>query len=99
MEMKAMGYNPTTEVVMFDIEDEEKESTLVNHSEKIAVAFNLLTTGIGETIRMTKNLRVCSGCHTAIKLISRITRREIIIRDNNRFHSFNDGHCSCNDYW
>jgi hypothetical protein len=54
---------------MFDIEDEEKESTLVHHSEKIAVAFNLLTTGIGETIRMTKNLRVCSDCHTAIKLI------------------------------
>jgi pentatricopeptide repeat protein len=79
MEMKAMGYKPTTEVVMFDIEDEEKESKLVHHSEKIAIAFSLLTTGIGETIRITKNLRVCSDCHTAIKLISRITRREIII--------------------
>jgi pentatricopeptide repeat protein len=99
VEMKAMGYKPTTEVVMFDIEDEEKESTLVHHSEKIAIAFSLLTTGIGETIRITKNIRVCSDCHTAIKLISRITRREIIIRDNNRFHSFNDGCCSCNDYW
>ncbi|TVU27393.1 hypothetical protein EJB05_30002, partial [Eragrostis curvula] len=75
MEMKAMGYKPTTEVVMFDIEDEEKESTLVHHSEKIAIAFSLLTAGPGETIRVTKNLRVCSDCHTAIKLISRITHR------------------------
>ena len=99
MEMKAMGYKPTTEVVMFDIEDEEKEHTLVHHSEKIAIAFSLLTTKPGETIRVTKNLRVCSDCHTAIKLISRITNREIIVRDNNRFHCFRDGHCSCNDYW
>ncbi|KAL6896548.1 hypothetical protein ACP4OV_007120 [Aristida adscensionis] len=99
MEMKAMGYKPTTEVVMFDIENEEKEHTLVYHSEKIAIAFSLLTTGPGETIRVTKNLRVCSDCHSAIKLISRITCREIIVRDNNRFHCFRDGHCSCNDYW
>ena len=99
MEMKIMGYKPTTEVVMFDIEDEEKEHTLVHHSEKIAIAFSLVTTEPGETIRVTKNLRVCSDCHTAIKLISRITNREIIVRDNNRFHCFRDGHCSCNDYW
>ncbi|CAL4912002.1 unnamed protein product [Urochloa decumbens] len=99
MEMKIMGYKPTTEVVMFDIEDEEKEHTLVHHSEKIAIAFSLLTTEPGETIRVAKNLRVCSDCHTAIKLISRITNREIIVRDNNRFHCFRDGHCSCNDYW
>ncbi|CAN6335351.1 unnamed protein product [Urochloa humidicola] len=99
VEMKIMGYKPTTEVVMFDVEDEEKEHTLVHHSEKIAIAFSLLTTEPGETIRVTKNLRVCNDCHTAIKLISRITNREIIVRDNNRFHSFRDGHCSCNDYW
>ncbi|XP_062183163.1 putative pentatricopeptide repeat-containing protein At3g08820 [Phragmites australis] len=99
MGMKAMGYKPTTEVVLFDTEDEEEEHTLVDHSEKIAIAFSLLTTGPGETIRVTKNLRVCSGCHTAIKLISRITHHEIIVRDNNRFHCFRDSHCSCNDYW
>jgi pentatricopeptide repeat protein len=99
MEMKIMGYKPTTEVVMFDIEDEEKEHALVHHSEKIAIAFSLLTTEPGKTIRVTKNLRVCSDCHTAIKLISRITNREIIVRDNNRFHCFRDGQCSCNDYW
>ena len=81
MEMKIMGYKPTTEVVMFDIEDEEKEHTLVHHSEKIAIAFSPVTTEPGESIRVTKNLRVCSDCHTAIRLISRITNREIIVRD------------------
>ncbi|KAM0911417.1 hypothetical protein ACQ4PT_013494 [Festuca glaucescens] len=99
MEMKNMGYKPTTDVVMFDVEDEEKEQTLVHHSEKLAIAFCLLSTPPGEAIRVTKNLRVCTDCHTAIKLISRIAHREIIIRDNNRFHCFIDGCCSCNDYW
>jgi hypothetical protein len=99
MEMKNMGYKPTTDVVMFDVEDEEKEQTLVHHSEKLAIAFCLLSTPPGEVIRVTKNLRVCTDCHTAIKLISRIADREIIIRDNNRFHCFRDGSCSCNDYW
>ncbi|KAG8050826.1 hypothetical protein GUJ93_ZPchr0009g1634 [Zizania palustris] len=99
LELKTMGYEPTTEVVMFDVEDEEKEHTLVHHSEKLAIAFSLLVTGPGETIRVTKNLRVCGDCHTAIKLMSRITQREIIVRDNNRFHCFRDGSCSCNEYW
>uniref|UniRef100_A0ACD5XQB9 Uncharacterized protein n=1 Tax=Avena sativa TaxID=4498 RepID=A0ACD5XQB9_AVESA len=99
MLMKNMGYKPTTDVVMFDVEDEEKEQTLVHHSEKLAIAFCLLSTQQGQAIRVTKNLRVCTDCHTAIKLISRITHREIIVRDNNRFHCFRDGCCSCNDYW
>ncbi|KAF0905404.1 hypothetical protein E2562_004381 [Oryza meyeriana var. granulata] len=58
LEMKTMGYEPTTEVVMFDVEDEEKEHTLVHHSEKLAIAFKLLVTKPGETIRVTKNLRI-----------------------------------------
>nr|UPT48596.1 pentatricopeptide repeat protein AaPPR415 [Agave angustifolia]UPT49900.1 pentatricopeptide repeat protein AaPPR1292 [Agave angustifolia] len=97
--LKAMGYEPTTEVVLFDIEDEEKEHSLGHHSEKLAIAFGLICTGPEETIRVVKNLRVCNDCHAAIKLISKITQREIIVRDNNRFHSFNEGSCSCNEYW
>ncbi|XP_020114314.1 putative pentatricopeptide repeat-containing protein At3g08820 [Ananas comosus] len=98
-ELKAVGYTPTTEVVLFDIEDEEKEHSLEHHSEKLAIAFCLTTTGPEDTIRVVKNLRVCNDCHEAIKLISKITNREIIVRDNNRFHCFKDGLCSCNDYW
>ncbi|XP_072953845.1 putative pentatricopeptide repeat-containing protein At3g08820 [Typha angustifolia] len=98
-QLKALGFMPTTDVVLFDIEEEEKEHSLEHHNEKLAIAFCLITTEPEETIRVVKNLRICSDCHTAIKLISKITHREIIVRDNNRFHCFRDGSCSCNDYW
>ncbi|KAK3404981.1 putative pentatricopeptide repeat-containing protein At3g08820 isoform X1 [Eucalyptus grandis] len=98
-ELKAGGYVPTTEFVLFDIEEEEKEHNLSWHSEKLAVAFGLISTGPNVVIRVVKNLRVCGDCHQALKLISKITQREIIVRDNNRFHCFIDGSCSCRDYW
>jgi hypothetical protein len=99
MELKNMGYSPTTDVVLFDLEDQEKEHTLVPYSEKLAIAFGLLSTRPGEPIRVTNNLRVCTDSHTAIKLISRIAHREIIVQDNSRLHCFGDGCCSCNDCW
>ncbi|PKA64852.1 Putative pentatricopeptide repeat-containing protein [Apostasia shenzhenica] len=98
-QLKAMGYKPTTEVVLFDVEEEEKEHSLEHHSEKLAIAFALINTEMEKTIRVVKNLRVCNDCHSAIKLISRVSCREIIVRDNNRFHRFIDGTCSCGDYW
>jgi hypothetical protein len=42
---------------------------------------------------------VCSDCHTATKLMSKVTKKEIVVRDANRFHHFKDGFCSCKDYW
>ncbi|KAF7812285.1 pentatricopeptide repeat-containing protein [Senna tora] len=36
---------------------------------------------------------------TAIKYVSKVVKREIIVRDTNRFHHFRDGSCSCGDYW
>ncbi|KAI3882417.1 hypothetical protein MKX03_001918 [Papaver bracteatum] len=98
-EMKAIGYTPTTEFVLFDIEEEEKEHSPGCHSEKLAIAFGLIITKPEDSIRITKNLRVCGDCHTFIKLVSKITSREIIVRDNNRFHCFKEGSCSCKDYW
>ncbi|GKV22081.1 hypothetical protein SLEP1_g31980 [Rubroshorea leprosula] len=98
-ELKAAGYVPTTDYVLFDIEEEEKEYFIGYHSEKLAVAFGLISTAPKNVIRVVKNLRVCGDCHEAIKLISRITGREIIVRDNNRYHSFIGGSCSCGDYW
>ncbi|XP_022144577.1 putative pentatricopeptide repeat-containing protein At3g08820 [Momordica charantia] len=98
-ELKEAGHMPTTEFVLFDIEEEEKEHFLGCHSEKLAVAFGLISFPKNHIIRVVKNLRVCGDCHEAIKLISKITGREIIIRDTNRFHTFIDGSCSCKDYW
>ncbi|KAK9065506.1 hypothetical protein SSX86_014907 [Deinandra increscens subsp. villosa] len=99
MEMKGAGYTADTSLALFDLEDEERESEVWHHSEKIALAFGLCVVPTGLPIRITKNLRICFDCHTAFKFISGITNREIIVRDNNRFHRFTKYECSCRDYW
>ncbi|KAJ4703524.1 Pentatricopeptide repeat-containing protein [Melia azedarach] len=93
------GYVPMVEIDLHDVAKSEKEQLLYHHSEKLAVAFGLIATPPGATIRVKKNLRVCVDCHTAFKFISKIVSREIIVRDINRFHHFRDGSCSCGDYW
>ncbi|XP_057830928.2 pentatricopeptide repeat-containing protein At2g13600 [Cryptomeria japonica] len=98
-EMKAAGYLPDSRLVLNDVEEEEKQSFLCHHSEKLAIAFGLLNTPPGTTIRVVKNLRVCIDCHTATKFISKIVGRQIVLRDVNRFHHFKQGQCSCGDYW
>eukprot|EP01018_Ginkgo_biloba_P010349 Gb_07336 [translate_table: standard] len=98
-QMKAAGYVPNTTFVLNNVEEEQKEQFLCHHSEKLAIAFGLLNMSPGTTIRVIKNLRVCGDCHSAIKFISKIVAREIIVRDANRFHHFKDGQCSCADYW
>uniref|UniRef100_A0A2P2IVB0 Pentatricopeptide repeat-containing protein At3g57430ic n=1 Tax=Rhizophora mucronata TaxID=61149 RepID=A0A2P2IVB0_RHIMU len=97
--MKKEGYVPDTSCVLHDINEEEKETLLCGHSEKLAIAFGILNTPPGTTIRVTKNLRVCDDCHSATKYISKIVNREIILRDVRRFHHFRNGICSCGDYW
>ncbi|XP_030516213.1 pentatricopeptide repeat-containing protein At4g21065 [Rhodamnia argentea] len=97
--LKLEGYVPQTLNVFVDIEEEEKENALSYHSEKIAVAFMLINTGPGTPITVMKNLRICADCHLAIKLISKIYDREIVVRDRSRFHHFRGGACSCKEYW
>ncbi|KAL5541555.1 hypothetical protein UlMin_009265 [Ulmus minor] len=97
--MEEGGYIPDTNFALFDLEHEEKISEVWFHSEKIALAFGLIAIPHGLPIRITKNLRICGDCHSAMKFISGIVGREIIVRDNNRFHCFKDGTCSCSDYW
>ncbi|KAJ0972613.1 hypothetical protein J5N97_020572 [Dioscorea zingiberensis] len=90
LEMRKMGYTPKTEFVFHDLEEEVKERMLCNHSERLAIAFGLLNTSPGMRIMIMKNLRVCGDCHYAIKFISKIANREIIVRDVKRFHHFKD---------
>lgn len=97
--LKQEGYVPVTENVFMDIEEEEKENALSYHSEKMAIAFMLINTPPMTPIRVIKNLRFCADCHLAIKLISKVFYREIVVRDCSRFHHFKDGDCSCMDYW
>ncbi|KAL5796255.1 hypothetical protein ACOSQ2_001075 [Xanthoceras sorbifolium] len=97
--IKEAGYVPDMSFALHDMDVEGKELGLAYHSEKLAVAFALLTVPSGAPIRIFKNLRVCGDCHTAMKYISGVYGRHIILRDSNRFHHFREGKCSCGDYW
>ncbi|KAK8950133.1 Pentatricopeptide repeat-containing protein [Platanthera guangdongensis] len=79
--------------------DSVKRDSLRLHSERLAMAFGLLNASPGVPIRILKNLRVCGDCHNVAKLISQVYDVEIVLRDRLRFHYFQDGFCSCMDYW
>ncbi|KAF6171744.1 hypothetical protein GIB67_007265 [Kingdonia uniflora] len=95
-ELKSAGYVGDTD---YDFEEEEKESALMYHSEKLALSFGISKTSPDSTIRILKNLRVCKDCHDFFKLVSKVYGRYITVRDRNRFHHFVGGVCSCKDYW
>ncbi|CAI9304100.1 unnamed protein product [Lactuca saligna] len=96
---KEQSYVPDTRYVLHDIDQEAKEQALLYHSERLAIAYGLISTPARTPLRIIKNLRVCGDCHNAIKIMSRIVGRELIVRDNKRFHHFKEGKCSCGDYW
>nr|GMD74703.1 pentatricopeptide repeat-containing protein At1g31920 [Ipomoea batatas] len=98
-QLKFEGYSPDTSQVLMDVDEEEKRQRLGNHSQKLAIAFALIHTSQGSSVRIVRNVRMCSDCHTYTKFISTIYEREIVVRDRNRFHHFKDGSCSCRDYW
>ncbi|XP_007210984.2 pentatricopeptide repeat-containing protein At1g18485 [Prunus persica] len=94
------GYRPNTGSVLHELEEEEEKIEILRrHSEKLAISFGLLKMSKGATLRICKNLRICVDCHNAAKLISKVVEREIVVRDNKRFHHFKHGLCSCGDYW
>ncbi|KAE9611693.1 putative tetratricopeptide-like helical domain, DYW domain-containing protein [Lupinus albus] len=97
--LRDYGYKARTSDVMLDVEEEDKEGVLSYHSERLAIAFALIASASTLPIRIIKNLRVCGDCHDITKLISAAYQRDIIVRDRNRFHHFQDGTCSCLDYW
>ncbi|KAL3636366.1 hypothetical protein CASFOL_020913 [Castilleja foliolosa] len=102
--MKWAGYVPDLRWVSVRADDgvitEEEKNTMVRyHSEKLAVAFGLLSTKDGVSLVVMKNLRMCGDCHNAFKIVSSVSRREITVRDCYRFHHFKEGQCSCGDFW
>ncbi|CAF1477089.1 unnamed protein product [Adineta ricciae] len=82
------------------VDGETNESVLWTHSERLAIAFQLIQNPKPSFIEIVKNLRICQDCHTAIKLIAQIHQCSIVIHDANRIHHFDlTGKCSCNDYF
>ncbi|KAM1207343.1 hypothetical protein EV1_007985 [Malus domestica] len=96
---REVDYVAQTKFVLHNVEEEERVKMLYGHSERLAIAYGLLKTPKGTPIRITKNLRVCGDCHNFIKLVSKVFRRVLVVRDANRFHHFEDGICSCGDFW
>ncbi|VVB14338.1 unnamed protein product [Arabis nemorensis] len=100
MKAKRAGYVPDRNAVLLDINDEEKDKRLWVHSERLALAYGLVRMPSSRNrILIIKNLRICSDCHNAMKVISSIVERDLVIRDMNRFHRFHAGVCSCGDHW
>ncbi|KAM0004646.1 putative tetratricopeptide-like helical domain superfamily, DYW domain-containing protein [Helianthus debilis subsp. tardiflorus] len=98
--LKSNGYEPNRSQVLQCVEEEDmQEQALHLHSEKLAIAFGLISLKQSQPIRVMKNLRVCGDCHNVAKLISKVYDREILLRDRYRFHRFKAGECSCKDYW
>ncbi|KAL0369990.1 UNVERIFIED_CONTAM: Pentatricopeptide repeat-containing protein [Sesamum angustifolium] len=95
----AIGYVQDRSSLWNDLELGQKDPTAYIHSEKLAVAFGLLSLSNMIPLHVMKNLRVCNDCHNWIKFVSKVVDRTIIVRDAYRFHHFQNGFCSCKDYW
>ncbi|KAI3472000.1 hypothetical protein Pfo_028688 [Paulownia fortunei] len=93
------GYEPDTSFVLHEVEEHQKMNFLLYHSGKLAVTYGLLTTRPGKPVRVIKNIHLCGDCHTFLKYVSVVTKREIHVRDASGFHCFANGECSCKDYW
>ncbi|KAI3862539.1 hypothetical protein MKX03_037643 [Papaver bracteatum] len=90
VKIKKAGYVADRNIISLDVEDGEKDRLLWVHSERLALAFALVSIPHGNAIRIIKNLQ--------LSYIG-VVQREIVVRDINRFHHFENGVCSCKDYW
>lgn len=97
-----LGYTYFVRFALHDVEAESKEDSLRVHSEKLAIGLALVSGHSeldGGVIRIFKNLRICGDCHEFMKGLSKILKKTVLVRDANRFHKFQDGQCSCKDFW
>ena len=78
IEMKDHGYEPQVDFLL-DKNSEDIESLLCGHCEKLAIAFGLISSTPGTTLRVSKNFLMCADCHLATKFISKIEMRDIIV--------------------
>jgi hypothetical protein len=82
-----------------DISNETKGQLLCGHSERLALVYGLLHSEEGQALTIFKNLRVCGDCHNATKHASKVLGRKLTVKDANRWHVFEEGKCSCGDFW
>ncbi|KAI5084852.1 hypothetical protein GOP47_0001021 [Adiantum capillus-veneris] len=75
-----------------------KDHLFCHHAEVQALACALINTPQGSITRIVKNMRLCSDCHVAISLISKVEMRTIVVMEGNARHWFQGGNCSCKEY-
>jgi len=100
--LREQGYRPDVEWVDrgADTSDHRKERLLCEHSERLALVYGLLHSKDNQQpLTLFKNLRVCGDCHNATKHVSKLLSRTIVVKDANRWHIFENGKCSCCDFW
>ncbi|KAF6173944.1 hypothetical protein GIB67_039895 [Kingdonia uniflora] len=97
-EISKHGYVPAYKFVLPDVDNQEEHISSY-HSEKLAVAFGLISTSESTSLQVLQSHQICTDCHKMIKLVSMVARQDIVVRDSNRFHHFKNGACSCRDYW
>ncbi|CAN4128079.1 unnamed protein product [Withania somnifera] len=66
-QLKYEGYSPDTSLVLFDVDEEEKKQRLSTHWQKLAIAFALVKISQVSHVRIVRNVRICSDCHTYTK--------------------------------
>jgi hypothetical protein len=96
---RSAGYVLNTRFFLHDVDEEEKLLHLCYHSGKMVIPFGLICTPPRTALHIMKNMQACGDCFTTTKFISKIVGRSITLRDANQFHHFEDGLCSCQEYW
>ncbi|CAM0911463.1 unnamed protein product [Alopecurus aequalis] len=79
--------------------EEEMEEVAGIHCEKLAIALAISDSPHFRSIRIIKAARMCNHCHNFAKLVSEKYGRQILIKDPKCLHKFENGNCSCEDYW
>jgi hypothetical protein len=100
--MRGAGYVPDITWASRDAStpDHTKAQLLCEHSERLALVYGLLhSPEEGQPLTIFKNLRVCGDCHNATKHASKVLGRKLVVKDANRWHVFEEGKCSCGDFW
>lgn len=81
LKMREHGYEPDPSWITRPLQnDETSESVLCGHSEKLAIAFNLVQDPSPSIIHLSKNLRICGDCRKyfhARKIFSRMMNASV----------------------